>query len=69
MRELTDDEAKLIGFAVACYLEDLDREIKRESRKRDMTAAIAQRNKIEQIAYTKLIPDSWCGPHPKYWEK
>ena len=68
MPELTIDEAKLIGFAVACYLEDLDKEIKKESRKRDMKLAIEQRNRVEQIAYTKLIPESWCGPKPSYWK-
>lgn len=69
MTDLTNDEMHLIGFALACYLEDLDKRLKKEGRNRDMSMAIEQRNKIEQITYTKIIPNSWCGQKPSYWKE
>ena len=67
--ELDDKEKNLVGFALACYIEDMDRRIKKEQKAgKDMSNAISQRNEIEQITYTKIIPNSWCGPKPSHWK-
>jgi len=65
MDELTPEEKKLLGFAIACYLEDLDKRLRNIPRH---LLSWQQRNKIEKILYTKLIPESWKGPKPTYWE-
>lgn len=68
--ELTDEEVHRIGFVGACYLDELDREInKMRKQGKDMTLAIEQRNKIEELIYTIFIPKSWSGPRPSYWSK
>lgn len=61
MNELTDAEKQLIGFALACYLEDAERKFKKNP------AAMKQVKEIERITYTKIIPGSWSGPKPSDW--
>lgn len=61
----SDEERKFIGFHLACQLEDYDRMIK----KTKSTQAIPQWRRLEKLIYTKIIPESWSGPKPKYWDE
>jgi len=68
--ELTDEEQKFIGFHLACQLEDYDKQIKKHCRDaKSKEAATAQWRRLEKLTYTKFIPESWCGPKPKYWDE
>jgi len=63
--ELTDDEAALIGFALACYIEDTEKQIRKHPERK---TGLPQLHRIEQLTYTKIIPNSWSGPKPSYWK-
>lgn len=68
MNELTEAEKHLIGFALACYLEDTEIRLKKLKRQgNDVNGALFQLKTIERITYTKIIPNSWSGPKPKEW--
>ncbi len=69
MIDINDEERQFLGFHLACQLEDYEKSIKKnckdaESRQR----ATKQLQRLEKLIYTKIIPEAWCGPHPKYWE-
>lgn len=70
--ELTDEERKLIGFALACYLDDAEKRLVKDEKRVGLgfsKEARKQLHQIEEITYTKLIPESWCGPKPAYWSR
>lgn len=70
MNNLTEEELSIIGFALACYLEDNAKQIKAHAKKgADVSNALEQNERIKCITYTKIIPNSWCGERPKSWEK
>ena len=66
---LTDEERKAVGFAVACYLDDHEKRIKREQLRQrgDTTLAWKQFHTIEKLCYTKIIPEAWGGPPNPNW--
>ena len=68
--ELTEDDIKFLGFHLACKLEDYEKSIKKHCKDaRSREAATAQLHRLEKLIYTKFIPESWCGPKPKYWDE
>jgi hypothetical protein len=66
--ELTDEERSLLGFHLACRLEDYEKEIKK-AKPEFRAGATKQFRQLEKLIYTKVIPDSWCGPKPRYWDE
>jgi hypothetical protein len=67
--DLTDEERHFLGFHLACQLEDYGKMIKKECKDaKSREAATAQWRRLEQLIYTKFIPESWCGPKPSYWK-
>lgn len=59
---LTDKEARLISFAVSCYLEDFGKAIKREERSgKTMMLAKNKHAEIQRLQLTKLTPSALCG--------
>ena len=66
---ISDEERKFLGFHLACRLEDYEREIKKVAKGHyDVSAATEQLHRLEELVYTELIPESWCGPKPAYWK-
>ena len=62
---ITDDERKLIGFALACYLEDFEKRLEKSNQNpKENTVFVS----IEKLTYTKIIPESFSGPKPDYWK-
>lgn len=61
--ELNDNERASIGFALAAYLEDVEKRLKR------YPEAMKQIHEIERITYTKIIPEAWSGPKPLWWKE
>lgn len=69
MIDVTDEEKKFLGFHLACQLEDYEKSIRKSANKgHDMKLAWEQWRRLEQLIYTKFIPESWCGPKPNYWK-
>lgn len=69
MVNVTDEERKFLGFHLACQLEDYGKEIKKlEKAGHKVTEAREQWQRLEQLIYTKVIPESWHGPKPSYWK-
>ena len=60
--DISDDEARLIGYHLACRLDDYERVAKKSPEARKQWQA------LEELIYTKVIPNSWCGPKPEYWK-
>ena len=58
--DLTDQERKLIGFALACHIDDRIKEAKRRKfgPEHPYCAQVAE---IQRVTYTKIIPESLCG--------
>jgi hypothetical protein len=65
---LSDEDKKFLGFCLACYIEDYEKEIKREERKQNktLTGARASLARVIKLTYTEFIPESWHGAKP--WE-
>lgn len=63
--EITDDERKLIGFHLACRLEDFEVELKKNKQEPEDNDIYV---KLEQLIYERIIPESFNGPRPKYWK-
>lgn len=67
--ELTDEEQKFRGFHLACQLEDYEKKIKKSAKAgHDVKLAWEQWQRLEQLIYTKFIPEAWYGPKPSYWK-
>jgi hypothetical protein len=62
--ELTPEEKSMISFALTCRLADLEVEIKAEERKqkKSLPEARASHAQLARLIYTKIIPESLCGP-------
>lgn len=57
---LTDEERKLVGFALALYIEDAEK----EGRRRKFAPEhpyMQQLGKVQRLTYTKIIPEALCG--------
>lgn len=63
--ELTDKETKTIAFHLACRLEDFEKELRKRKIRPETNEVFVE---LEQFVYTRLIPESWCGPRPTYWK-
>lgn len=65
MIDVTDEERRLIGFALACYIEDTEKAIKRPPKCVIMIdggkMAKERLATIQRLTYTKVIPDSLTG--------
>lgn len=69
MIDLTDEERKFLGFRLAIHLEDSEKLLKkREKQGFNILAAREQIQRLEQLTYTKIIPESWHEPKPSYWK-
>lgn len=66
---LTDEERNLLGFHLACRLEDLEKQ-ERAIRKKGVDTSGVQSTirTLEELIYTRIIPESWSGPKPSYWK-
>lgn len=67
LEKLTANERKFLGFHLACRLEDYEKELKKN--KSFSGAGLNQFQELEELVYTKLIPESWSGPNPQHWKK
>ena len=67
MESLTEREVKFLAFHLACRLEDYEKELKKH--KAFHGPALEQFRALEKLVYTKMIPDSYCGPKPEWWNK
>lgn len=61
---LTAEERQLVGFHLACRLEDYDKQLKKAG---DPEIGRRMWQRLEEVTYTRIIPESWCGPKPAYW--
>ena len=57
---LTEEERKLVGFALACYIEDAEKFARKRGFGKDhmYCARLAQ---VQRLVYTKIIPEALCG--------
>ncbi len=66
MMNMNQEERTAIGFACACYLDDLAKRLKKEHKDPHENRVWVM---IERVTYTEIIPDSWSGPRPEYWNR
>lgn len=58
----TPDELRDIGFMCHCYLDDLEKNIKKDAKSgKDMQFAKELHAQKTRLVYTKIIPDSLSG--------
>lgn len=58
--DVTDEERKLIGFGLACYIEDAEKRGRKLKFPPDHPY-MQQLAKIQRLTYTKVIPESLTG--------
>jgi hypothetical protein len=61
---LTPEEKSLLSFNLASRLDDYEKEIKKEEKRqgKQLPEARASHAQLAKLLYTKLIPESLCGP-------
>lgn len=65
MIDCTDEERRMIGFALACYIEDAEKTIKHPPKGVVMfdggKMARERLAQVQRLTYTKVIPESLTG--------
>jgi len=62
--ELTPEEKSLLSFALTCRLDDYEKDIKQEEKRQGKSLPEARKHHsdLARLIYTKIIPESLCGP-------
>lgn len=63
LSSLTEEERKLIGFCLACYIEDAETKLRKMRKQGTGTPNefAARLARVQRLTYTKIIPEALTG--------